>query len=221
MPDKSFRNKSYLSALVLCAASLSNAFAATPATPTPANSYLVHNLVSDLPSMADYEDPNLVNPWGLATTAAAPSGSVITAPERPPLYGTTGAPVALVVTIPTPTASTGGAVSGVIANTTTSFPVATGKNASFIFCTEDGTVSGWNSSVNATGAVVTVNNSSSNAVFKGCAIGGTSAAPVIYVTDFHNGVVDMFDANFNPIAATAGAFTDSARSLPDSRPSTS
>ena len=51
--------------------------------------------------------------------------------------------------------------------------------------------------------VITVNNSASNAVFKGCAIGGTSAAPVLYVTDFHNGVVDMFDANFKPIAAAA------------------
>ena len=62
MPDKLFRNKSYLPSLAICAVSLSRAFAAGPATPSPANSYLVHNLVSDLPSMADYEDPNLVNP---------------------------------------------------------------------------------------------------------------------------------------------------------------
>ena len=206
MPDKSFRNKSYLCALAL---SLSSAFAAGPATPSPANSYLVHNLVSDLPSMADYEDPNLVNPWGLATTASSPFWIGNNGTGTSTLYGTTGAAIALVVTIPTPSASTGGAVSGVIANTTTSFPVATGKNASFIFCTEDGTVSGWSSSVNSGVPVITVNNSASNAVFKGCAIGGTSAAPVLYVTDFHNGVVDMFDANFNPIAAAA-VFVDPA-----------
>jgi uncharacterized protein (TIGR03118 family) len=214
MPAKSLQHPSCLRVLTLCAAGcaagISSAVAAGPATPTAANSYLVHNLVSDLPSMADYEDPNLVNPWGLATTASSPFWIGNNGTGTSTLYGTTGAPIALVVTVPTPAAATGGAVSGVIANTAAGFPVATGKNASFIFCTEDGTVSGWNSSVNATGAIVTVNNSASNAVFKGCVIGGTSAAPVLYVADFHNGVVDMFDVNFNPIAATAGAFTDAA-----------
>jgi len=201
--------RNYVRAIAVCAATVA-AVAADPATPSPANSYLVHNLVSDLPSMADYEDPNLVNPWGLATTASSPFWLGNNGSGTSTLYGTTGAAVALVVTVPTPAASTGGAVTGVIANTTTSFPVATGKNASFIFCTEDGTVSGWNSSVNATAAIVTVNNSASNSVFKGCALGGTSSAPVLYVTDFHNGVVDMFDANFKPITPAAGAFTDSA-----------
>jgi uncharacterized protein (TIGR03118 family) len=196
--------------IAACAAAvLSVAFAAGPATPTASNSYLVHNLVSDLPSMADYEDPNLVNPWGLATTASSPFWLGNNGTGTSTLYGTTGAPVALVVTVPSPSGPTGGAVSGVIANTTTSFTVATGKAASFIFCTEDGTVSGWNSSVNATAAIVTVDNSKANSVFKGCAIGGTSTAPVLYVTDFHNGVVDMFDGTFKPITPAAGAFTDS------------
>lgn len=193
--------------IAACAAACSCAFAATP---SPANSYLVHNLVSDLPSMADYEDPNLVNPWGLATTASSPFWIGNNGTGTSTLYGTTGAPSALIVTVPTPSGPTGGAVSGVIANTTTSFTVATGKTASFIFCTEDGTISGWNSSVNATAAIVTVDNSASNSVFKGCAIGGASTAPVLYATDFHNGVVDMFDANFKPITPAAGAFTDSA-----------
>ncbi|HUB80862.1 MAG TPA: TIGR03118 family protein [Bryobacteraceae bacterium] len=200
----------YPKAIAVCAAAVAGVFAATPATPTAANSYLVHNLVSDLPSMADYEDANLVNPWGLATTASSPFWLGNNGTGTSTLYGTTGAPVALVVTVPTPTASTGGAVSGVIANTTTSFTVATGKAASFIFCTEDGTVSGWNSSVNPSAAIVTVDNSAANSVFKGCAIGGTSTAPVLYVTDFHNGVVDMFDANYKPISPAAGAFADSA-----------
>jgi uncharacterized protein (TIGR03118 family) len=192
-----------------CAAGISSALAAGPATPTPANSYLVHNLVSDLPSMADYEDPNLVNPWGLATTATSPFWLGNNGTGTSTLYGTTGARIALVVTVPTPSGPTGGAVSGVIANSTTSFTVATGKAASFLFCTEDGTVSGWNSSVNPGAAIITVDNSSANSVFKGCVIGGTSAAPVLYVTDFHNGVVDMFDGNFKPITA-ASAFVDSS-----------
>jgi uncharacterized protein (TIGR03118 family) len=209
MPDKLIHNLSFLTMLALCAAGISPARGAGPATPTSTNSYLVHNLVSDLPSLADFEDHNLVNPWGLATTATSPFWLGNNGSGTSTLYGTTGTPVALVVTIPTPAGPTGGAVSGVIANTTTAFTVATGKAASFIFCTEDGTVSGWNSSVNATAAIITVDNSASNSVFKGCVLGGTSAAPVLYVTDFHNGVVDMFDGNFKPITA-ANAFVDSA-----------
>jgi uncharacterized protein (TIGR03118 family) len=188
---------------------LSIASAATPATPSPANSYLVHNLVSDLPDTADFQDANLVNPWGLATTAASPFWIGNNATGTSTLYGTTGAAVALVVIVPTPSGPTGGAVTGVIANSTTSFTVATGKPASFIFCTEDGTVSGWNSSVNPTAAVVTVDNSKANSVFKGCVIGGTAAAPVLYVTDFRNAVVNMYDAGFKPIA-NAKAFVDSS-----------
>jgi uncharacterized protein (TIGR03118 family) len=195
-----------LTAGAICAAAMSIASAATPST---ANSYLVHNLVSDLPDTADFQDPNLVNPWGLATTATSPFWVGNNGSGTSTLYGTTGVAVALIVAIPTPTSPAGGAVSGVTANTTTSFTVATGKVASFIFCTEDGTVSGWNSSVNASVAVITVNNSNANSVFKGCVLGGTAAAPILYVTDFRNGVVDMFDGSFNPIV-NAKAFVDSS-----------
>jgi uncharacterized protein (TIGR03118 family) len=191
------------------AAAISTAMAATPETPSPANSYLVHNLVSDLPDTADFQDPNLINPWGLATSATSPFWIGNNASSTSTLYGTTGVAVALVVTIPTPAGPTGGAVSGVIANSTPSFPVAAGKPASFIFCTEDGTISGWNSSVNPTAAVITVDNSKSNTVFKGCVTGGTSSAPVLYAADFHNGIVDMFDASFTPMQ-NAKAFVDSS-----------
>jgi hypothetical protein len=32
----------------------------------------VNNLVSDLPGVAAFQDPNLVNPWGLASSTASP-----------------------------------------------------------------------------------------------------------------------------------------------------
>lgn len=209
MPAKSTRYPSQLRILSVCAVGIVSAFAAGPATPTPTNSYLVHNLVSDLPSMADYEDPHLINAWGLATTATSPFWVGNSGTGTSTIYGTTGAPSPLVVTIPTPSGPTGGTVTGVIGNTTTSFTVATGKAAIFIFCTADGTISGWNSSVNATAAVVTVDNSKAGSEFTGCVIGGTPAAPVLYAADFHNGVVDMFDANFTPITTTK-AFVDPA-----------
>src|SRR5580693_8370023 len=199
-------NRSIFLQAAACAALISLASAATP---SPANSYLVHNLVYDLPDTADFQDPNLVNPWGVATTATSPFWLGNNGTGTSTLYGTTGIAVALVVTIPTTAGPTGGAVSGVIANTTTSFSIADGKPASFIFFTEAGTISGWNGTVTPAGAATSsVDNTKANSVFKGCVIGGTAAAPVLYVTDFHNAVVDMFDANFKPIAAAPTAFTD-------------
>src|SRR5439155_16335854 len=35
-------------------------------------SFLQHNLVSDIPGLADQTDPNLVNPWGIAFSATGP-----------------------------------------------------------------------------------------------------------------------------------------------------
>ena len=192
--------------LSLCAA-LSMAWADPPAPP---NTYLMHNLVSDLPDTADFQDPNLVNPWGIATSATSPFWIGNNGTGTSTLYSTNGTPSSLVVTIPAPTVPTGGAVSGVIQNATTAFAVTSGattKAASFLFCTEDGTISGWSPTVSATKAILAVNQSASGSVFKGCVIGGTAAAPVLYATDFHNGVVDMFDGNFKPIVSSA-AFTD-------------
>src|SRR5690348_2233659 len=34
--------------------------------------YIQHNLVSDIPGLADQTDPNLINPWGMAASATSP-----------------------------------------------------------------------------------------------------------------------------------------------------
>lgn len=197
--------------LQLCLLSVCVAIQPTVAAPAgSASTYLAHNLVSDLPNTADFQDKNLVNPWGVATSATSPFWIGNNGTGTSTIYSTNGTPSTLVVQIPTPTGPTGGAVSGVISNATTSFNVTAGSNtkpASFIFCTEDGTISGWSSTVNATNAIIAVDMSASGAVFKGCIAGGTSTAPVLYATDFHNGVVDMFDGNFKPISSST-AFVD-------------
>ena len=189
------------------------------ASPGPAGVYLVHNLVSDLPDTADFQDKNLVNPWGITASATGPFWIGNNGSGTSTVYSTNGAPSSLVVTVPTPAMPTGGAVTGVISNATTAFNVTSGgktKSASFIFCTEDGTISGWSPTVNATAAIIAVDQSASGAVFKGCvaqtgvasAAGAPAAvASLLYVTDFHNGKVDVFDGNFNPVVS-ATAFID-------------
>jgi uncharacterized protein (TIGR03118 family) len=170
------------------------------------NTYLVHNLVSDLPNMADHQDKNLVNPWGNAFSATSPFWIGNNGTGTSTLYNTSGTPNALVVAVPGPTGSKNpGAVTGVLVNGNTSvFQVAAGKQAQFLFCTEDGTVSGWNSTVNSTNALVMVDNSGSGAIYKGCAIGGTTAAPQIYSANFNAGTIDVVDANFKTVKTTGG-----------------
>lgn len=168
-----------------------------------ANNYLVHKLVSDLPGVADHQDKNLVNAWGNGFSGASPFWIGNNGTGTATLYDGTGAAVSLVVSIPGPAGSSSpGAVTGVLFNSNASaFNVAPGKSASFLFCTEDGTISGWNSSVDGTHAIVMVDNSKSGAVYKGCAIGGTPTSPMLYAANFNSGKVDFWDANLKQMAA--------------------
>jgi uncharacterized protein (TIGR03118 family) len=172
------------------------------------NNFLVHNLVSDLPGLADKQDKNLVNPWGNAF-GQSPFWIGNNGSGTSTLYDGYGTPVALVVSIPTAAgANTGGTVTGVMRNAfgsnTAVLDVAPGKPASFLWCSEDGIITGWNSTVDATHAKVLLDNSKSGAVYKGCALGGTSAAPLIFAANFNSGKVDEFDGNFNPVVNAVG-----------------
>ena len=167
----------------------------------PPNSYLVHNLVSDLANAADHQDPNLVNPWGVGF-GPTPFWVGNNGAGTATLYGGTGAATPLVVTIPQAgNAGTAGPVTGVVFNTFASnasaFDVQTGKPALFMFCSEDGVVSGWNQSVSGTNASILFDNSKSGAVYTGCALGGTAAAPYLFAANFNAGTVDVYDANLN------------------------
>ena len=65
------------------------------------NSYHQTNLVSDIPGLAAFTDPNLKNPWGLSRGPATPWWASDQATGVSTLYnGNTGAPLSLVVAIP-------------------------------------------------------------------------------------------------------------------------
>jgi len=171
-----------------------------------ANTYLVHNLVSDLPNMADHVDPNLVNPWGNGFSSSSPFWIGNNHSGTSTLYDGTGTAIPLVVKIPSPSDPTGGgAPTGVLFNTPQAFAPSGGKAPTFMFCTEDGTILGWNSP--ATTATILIDRSSSNAVYKGCTIGGTSDAPRLYAADFHNASVGVWAADLSAVSLT-GAFFD-------------
>jgi uncharacterized protein (TIGR03118 family) len=178
-----------------------------------ADNYLVHNLVSDLPGMADHVDPNLVNPWGNGFSGTSPFWIGNNGTGTSTLYGTNGIANTLVVTVPGPGTSTQpGAVTGVVFNSASPAFVITSttKAASFIFCTEDGTISGWNSSVpKGTQGQIMVDNSASGAVYKGCALGTVGTTPMLYATNFNAGTIDVWDGNLNAVK-NAGSFVNAA-----------
>ena len=66
----------------------------------------------------------------------------------------------------------------------------------FIFATEDGTIVGWSPAVDLHNAVIAVPNSGT-AVYKGLATGTSGGKPFIYATNFHDGVVEMYDSSFH------------------------
>jgi uncharacterized protein (TIGR03118 family) len=175
------------------------------------NSYLQHNLISDLPGIADITDSNLVNPWGVAASATSPFWISNNHSGTATVYNSNGQPFPaaspIVVAIPAPDGTDPGAISGQVFNSTTGFAVATGKPASFIFATEDGTITAWNSGVDATHGVIKVDNSTAGAVYKGLALATADSGPRLYAANFNAGTVDVFDTNFAPVMR-AGAFTD-------------
>ncbi len=167
-----------------------------------AASYHQHNLVSDLPGVADFMDTNLVNPWGISFSASSPFWIADNGSGLSTLYNGAGAITPLVVTIPTPTGGTPPAApTGTVFNSTTNFKIGGTTNSKFLFDTEDGTISAWASGA---GAVLEVDDSASGDVFKGLAAGVWNGSNYIYATDFHNGKILAYDGNWN----LANTFTD-------------
>src|SRR5205823_5600994 len=61
--------------------------------------------------------------------------------------------------------------------------------------------------VDLTHAILAVDNSASKAIYKGLALGSNASGNFLFATDFHNGKIDVFDSNFNPVSLS-GSFTD-------------
>ena len=171
------------------------------------------NLVSDQMGQAPLVDASLVNPWGMSFGPATPVWVSDNGQDVSTLYsGNTSPPAftkaALTVSIP------GGAPTGQVFNSSTTDFVVTNGSASgaakFIFDSEAGWISGWNTNVPATGSTqATPAKQIPNAVFKGLALASVNGANFLYATDFHHGTVDVFDSTFG-LQHWAGAFRDRA-----------
>src|SRR5258706_10919563 len=191
--------------VLFCAALASNA--------AGVNRYTQHNLVSDIPGVADQTDPNLVNPWGISMSSTSPFWISNNHAGVAAVYDGQGQPTPaaspLIVRIPAPTGDTQPAApTGQVFNDTTGFNVS-GQPATFIFATEDGTISGWNPSADRANSIVLVDNSTVGAVYKGLAVANGNNGPMLYAANFQAGTVEVFDANLTPVISV-GAFRDAS-----------
>lgn len=205
------RRRIYFGGIVSTMTVLFLAFAPMLLRADSMDSFAQQNLTSDLPGVANTLDPNLVNPWGISFPPGGPFWISDNGMGVATVYNGLGQPFPssspLMVTIPTPPGVTGpSAPTGQLFNPTSDFQVSPGKPASFIFVTEDGTISGWNASVNLKNAVLEVNNSAS-AVYKGVTLGNNGTGNFLYAANFHDGTVDVFNGNFQQVHMS-GSFTD-------------
>jgi uncharacterized protein (TIGR03118 family) len=171
-----------------------------------ADTYSWQNLQSDIAGVAEHTDANLVNPWGMAASSTSTSGIIWVSDNGTgvsTLYHQNGTALPLVVTIP-PAAKNkdGGNPTGIVGNTTASFNVSKNGNskpARFIFASEDGSISGWNPSLDPNNAIIAVDNSKSKAVYKGAALGVANGQNFLYVTNFFSGHVETYNENFQQV----------------------
>lgn len=158
-----------------------------------------HNLVSDQPNQADFQDARLVNAWGLAFS---PMGTGwVSANERGISFVFNGdGSTAFTVNVPAPQGVKISAPTGQVFNA----DKADFRGDAFIFVTEEGTVSGWQGGTDA----VLRFTAEDEAIYKGVAIAKSSDGRQLYAADFHNNKIDVFDDNYRRV--TQKGFVDQA-----------
>lgn len=198
---------------------------------------VVNHKVGGVPTLVDsngithtakFFDPNLVNPWGVGESSGSPFWVADNGTSVSTLYNTAGTPQSLIVSIPSPGDPLGasGTPTGVVFNigsthgafkisgvTSGHLPVT--APATFLFATEDGTILGWNPTVNPVGfdaakagkyAIIAADPP--GAQYKGLAIAtDTQGTTRLYATNFAAGTVDVFDTSFQ-LVPSIPAFSD-------------
>ncbi len=159
--------------------------------PVVLSGYHQTNLVSDVATYgAARIDPALVNPWGISFSPTSPLWISANHSSVSVIYDKDGNTVIPPVSIQ----NGNGAPTGQVFNGTSGFVIPdNGKPARFIFCGEDGTITGWNGGA---AAVLLADRSSENAVYKGMAMGNDGDANFLYVANFKGSAVDVFDSTF-------------------------
>jgi uncharacterized protein (TIGR03118 family) len=197
MKIRNLCHRAGLSALCVAAALLGSAPAALSD-----NVFQQTNLVSDLPGTAVTTDPNLINPWGITSTATSPYWISDQGTGVSTLYNGLGTPTALVVTIPAagPPSGPTGVVS--VPTGVSGFSV-NGTTAHFIFANLNGSIDAW-----ASGTTAVQSANVAGAVFTGLALANNGSGNLLYAANFSTGGgINVFNSNFQS-TTLSGSFKD-------------
>jgi len=181
------------------------------------------NLVSDNQPghlNAQIQDPNLINPWGVAFGPTGPfwvnnnhTGTATIYNVDSMTDATTAAPLVVTIAPPAGTDITA-SPTGIVFNNDPSGFMLNGNPATFIMDTEDGTISAWNGGTTTTLEVDDSNDSAHGdgslppedqaegigAVYKGLAIGTQrDGTTLLYAANFRHGTVDVFNDHFHQV----------------------
>jgi uncharacterized protein (TIGR03118 family) len=207
--SKSLASASYFALLLVL--NLAAASAARADAGAEGIAFTLTNLDSNVSGRAAFTDPNSQNAWGIAFAPGSPFWVNDNHAGVSSLYAGDGTIIPFVVTVPPPLGASPGTISaptGMVWNPTSAFHVpGTALPGIFIFDTEDGTISAWNSQANVGSAVIAVDHSAMLANYKGLAFGTSSTGNHLYATNFYSGEIEVFDNQFNPVTVS-GSFTD-------------
>ncbi|HTC74757.1 MAG TPA: TIGR03118 family protein, partial [Edaphobacter sp.] len=192
---------------------------AIPAAAQTAGTYTVTNLVSDGSVPATITDPNFINPWGVTNAtfwinAQATGFDYVVSPTNFPPFTPPATPAfAFKISIPAAsggTTATGAPTGAASTGTATGFLLPNGTKATFLFCSLDGVITGWNNKLGTAGAIaqVAINNSAAGAVYTDLALVTNTNGTYILAANFGKGAtIEVYDSNFAS-AKMAGSFTD-------------
>jgi len=152
--------------------------------------FKVVNLVSNIDGDAKFQDTSLLNAWGLVIdndtlwVASNHAGALINYDFSDDQLSS------FIVSLTLPDDSPA-SPTGLVKNTTCCFRV-NNIPCLLLTCTEDGMVFAYAPQVDVGNGILVIDNSTNDAIYKGLEIADNK----LYVADFHNAKVDVFDCDF-------------------------
>jgi uncharacterized protein (TIGR03118 family) len=156
-------------------------------SPNGTEHYVQVNLVSDQAGVAQIQDTNLVNAWGISFSGSSPFWISDNGTGKSTLYAVTNGVVTkqrLTVNIPGE-----GNPTGQFFNGTPAF-----HTNFFIFVSEDGTISGWRPALGVNAEILAQRTT---AVYKGTALAANASGQVLLAANFAEATIDVYDTNVN------------------------
>ena len=167
----------------------------TSPTTTPSTPFSETVLVADTAGYGAMRiDSTYINGWGISVGGTGVFWLSSNHGGVTDIYDGLGAQKLPPIAIPSRNGTDPGAPSGVVFNGTGTSDF---NNAKFIYSTEDGVIAIWNGGTTAQLAVM---DASADAGYKGIALANNGGNNYLYVTNYHENKIVVYDKTFKPVA---------------------